>query len=507
MGTNRIKRFSLLFLCLFFFIGFSVNGLSQPKTLVIGHGGEPAHLNPLTLSQPSMDRVFNISEPLVYLDADANPIPALAIKWEVAEGKKWRFHLRKDVTFHNGDKFTAKDVAFTIDYAKDPKNKCERRGLVKDYTYEIIDDYTINIIHEKGTIDPILPAVWYCILILPADGVAKIGIDKFTQGPIGTGPFQFVEWKKGEHVILKAYDKYWGGKAKIDTIIYKTIPEAATRIVGLKTGDLDIITDPPPVEVKSIEANPKLEIRKKASLYSMHLQLRCDISPFKDNINLRKAVGHAIDSEAITKQVLGGFGIPEGSVTPNTAFGYNKNVKPYKYDPGLAKEFLKKSGYKGEEIKYVSSNGRYFMDIEVNTAIAGYLKAIGLNIKLELNDWPTWIDKFTNHKIEPIFLVGWCDNSGDGVENLFDTAHIDSPYNWLDKGGIPEVNQLITTAKTVLDKNARREAMEKANQILNDYYYYGMCYTPVKVFGVRKGVKWSPRADETIYISNKDEKN
>jgi peptide/nickel transport system substrate-binding protein len=506
MEITEMKRLSLVIvlLCL---IGLPTHSLSQPKTIVIGHAGEPAHLFPVVLNQAIMDRVCNISEPMVFLDAHAKAVPALATKWEVVEGNRWRFYLRKGVTFHNGDTFTAKDVAFTIDYVKDPKNKNERRGLVKDYSTKVIDDYTIDIIHNKGTIDPILPAAWYTIRILPKDGMEKMGVDKFTQSPIGTGPYRFVEWKKGDSVTLKAYDKYWGGKAKIDTVIYKTIPEGTTRVVGLRTGDLDIIADPHPQEVASIEADKKLEIRKTTSLYLMHMQLRCDIPPFKDNINLRKAVGHAIDSEAIVKHVLGGYGIAEGSVTPPLAFGYNPKVKPYKYDPALAKEFLKKSGYKGEEIKYTSSNGRYFMDIEVNTAIAGYLKAIGLNVKLELYDWPTWMDKYNSRKIDPIFLVGWCDNSGDGSENLFDSAHIDSPYHWLDTGGIPEFNQLVTTAQTVTDPKVRREAMEKANLILHDYYYYGMCYTPVKVFGVKKGIKWSPRADEIIYVSNTDDKN
>jgi peptide/nickel transport system substrate-binding protein len=479
---------------------------SQPKTLVIGHGGEPAHLFPHTVSQPGMDRVYNVSEPLVSLDEDAKSIPALATKWEVVEGKKWRFYLRRDVMFHNGERFSAKDVAFTIDYAKDPKNKDERRGLVKEIAYNIIDDYTIDIFSETGTINPVLPQAWFFVRILPKDTLSKMGSDQFSKSPVGTGPFQFAEWKRGEHIILRAFDKYWGGKAKIETIIYKSIPEAATRVVGLKTGDLDIISDVPPLDIKSIEADPRLEVRRKPSLYSMQMQLRCDIPPFKDNLNLRKAVGHAINSEAICREVLGGLGIPEGSCTPATAFGYNKEVKPYKYDPALAREYLKKSGYKGEEIKYVSSNGRYFMDIEVNTAIAGYLKAIGLNIQLELNDWPTWMDKYSTHKIEPIFLVGWADVYNDAVKNLFDAAHVDSPYNWFDKGGHPEFNKLVDTARTVLDPKIRREALEKANKILNDYHYYGMTYTPIKVYGSQKNVVWTPRLDEGMYVSNNAEK-
>lgn len=507
MLAKKIKKLIVLSIYISFIVLFSsLDGLSQPKTLIIAHGGEPETLFPSTASQATIDRIYSIMEPLVYLDPEGKPIPVLATRWEIVDGKKWRFHLRKGVVFHNGEKFNAEDVAFSIDYTKDPKNKVDRMGMVKGYTYEIIDEYTIDIINEAGTLDPILPESWYCIHILPKDTLLEMGHSKFSRGPIGTGPFQFVEWKGGEHIILKAFDKYWGGKPKIDRVIFKTIPETATRVIGLKRGDLDIIIGVPPTEIKSIQEDQNLEIRQKSSLCAFHLQFRCDIPPFKDNINLRKAVAHAIDSEAICKQILGGFAKPEGSVTPVLAFGYNKNVKPYKYDPKLAKEYLIQSGYKGEEIKMVSSGGRYFMDNDVNAAMAGYLKAIGINVNLTILDSATYISKYFAHTIEPMFLMYWCDNSGDGVENLFDICHKDSRHHFLDKGGIPELSKLIDIARTSSDRNIRREAIEKANQLIHDYYYWGMVYVLGKTYGVRKNIKWNARVDEIIYVSNQDDK-
>lgn len=506
MIANKVKRSVIFVMCIAFAISFlSLEASGKENTLVVGLGMEADDLLLVAANQASLDRVGNIGEPLVNLDSVAKSIPGLATSWEVVDGKKWRFHLRRGVIFHSGEKFTAEDVGFTIDMAKDPKNKCLRRGMVKGYTYNIVDDYTIDIIDETGGLDPILPAVWWPINIVPKDTFTKMGIDKFSRNPIGTGPFQFVEWKEGEHLILTAFDKYWAGKPRIDKIIIKTIPELASRLIGLKTGNLDIIQDINPSELKSVREDPKLEIKTKESLYQMHLQLRCDIPPFKDNINLRKAVAHAIDAEMICKQILGGLGVPAGSITPSSAFGYNKSIKPYKYDPKLAKEYLTKSGYKGETIYMISSTGRYLMDVEINNAVAGYLKAIGIKAEVQLVDWTTWYDKFRTKTMAPIFLLGWADNSGDGVENLFDTAHKDSPYHWLDKDGIPEVNKLVNIARTVQDSKVRREAMEKANQILHDYYYYAMIYTPMKVSGVRKGIKWEPRADEIFRVTYTDE--
>lgn len=506
MITKKTKIFLSILLCAAFTVSvFSAQALGGEKVLRVGHGAAVSSLFPIIASQPAQDRISSVVEAMVFIDPNGKPIPVLATSWEVVDGKKWRFHLRKGVKFSNGEEFTAEDVAFSINLCQDPETKCQRRGLLKKYTAEVVDDYTIDIIHEKGTVDPILPAAWYCIRIIPKDTFSEMGMEKYSRAPIGTGSFQIAEWKEGEHLILKANENYWGGRPKIDKIIIQSIPETATRVIGLKTGELDLIENIPPAEVKSIKENPDIEIRKKPSLWVMHLQLRCDEPPFKDKINLRKAVAHAINVNAIAEEVLGGFAIPVGGITPPDAFGYNESLKPHKYDPDLAKEYLKKAGYKGEEIQLITSNGRYFMDIDVNTAVEGYLKAIGMNTRMTLSDWPTWITKWSNKKIESIHLVGWADNSGDGVENLYDVCHTDSPYDWLPEGGIKEANELIDIAKSNVESEERKRAIQKADQIMHDYYYWGMCYAPVKVYGVRKGLKWSPRADQTLHFTTQDD--
>jgi len=506
MAAKKSKRALIIALSVSFVVSFFTSAVfAKEKVLVIGHGAEALNLFPMNTNQAAKDRTYCVSEAMSSIDEDSKPIAVLATSWEAVDGKKWRFHLRKGVKFHSGEDFTAEDVAFSINTCQDPKTKCTRRGMLKGIRVEIVDDYTVDIISDKGVVNPILPAAWGDIRILPKDTFTKMGIEKFSRAPVGTGPFQFVEWKEGEHLILKAFDNYWRGRPKIDKIIIKTVPETAVRVIALKTGKLDIITNVPPEEVKSIDEDPNLEIVKKPSLWVMHHQFRCDRPPFQDNINLRKAVAHAIDSKTICEEILGGFGIPVPTVTPPLAFGYNESLKFHKYDPELAKEFLKKAGYKGEKIKMITSNGRYFMDIDVNSAVVGYLKAIGMNIELILSDWPTWVSKFDNRKIESIFLVGWCDNSGDGVENIYDVAHGNSNYHWLPKGGIKEVNQQVDIAKSSLDSNVRKAAIQKADEILHNYYYWAMCYAPIKIYGVKKGLRWTPRADETFIVKVDDD--
>lgn len=509
MVVHKMKKWMTGLILIAFVIAFlSIEVSAAPKTLIIGSGAEPLDLLPSNNSQITTDRIFSIYQQLVNVNKDARPVPCLATKWQVIDSnKKWRFHLRKGVLFHNGEKFTSEDVAFTIDYMKNPNNKIPRGGYCRGYAYEIIDDYTIDIFREDGKpVPPMLPATWYCIYMLPKDTVSKYKAGELARNPVGTGPFQFVQWKEGQDITLKAFDKYWGGKPKIDRVVIKSIPEIATRVTALKTGEIDIICDVPAEEVKTIEADPKLKIVKKTSLYNMMLTLRKDVPPFKDNINLRKAVAHAIDSRAICKEILGGYAIPVGQVNSPIVFGYNKKIEPYKYDPALAKKYLQQSGYKGEEIGIQSSTGRYLKDIEINTALLGYLKAVGINAKVNMYDWPTWIALENSRKGEPICLRGWADNAGDGAENLFDTVHSQSKYNFEGPGGIPGLDEQIDIANTKFNPEVRRKAIEKANAITHGYYTWGMNYVPIRVYGIRKNVKWAPRADETIYISHEDDK-
>lgn len=508
MISQAIKTLLILLLSVAGVIFTSpIDSFSQTKTLIIGAAAEPTDLLPGSSSIATMDRTYNIYEPLVFLSPDAKPVPALATKWEILDGnKKWRFHLRKDVLFHNGEKFTAEDVAFSIDFTKNPENKLSRRGRVAGYTYKVINDFTIDVFREDGKpVDPILPAFWLPIQMLSKNTVTKTTLAKLAREPIGTGPFQFVEWRDGEQITLKANDRYWKGKPKIDRIDFKTIPEIATRMVALKAGNVDLIADVPPEEIKSLEADPKLKILRKPSLASLHLTLRTDIPPFKDNVNLRKAIAHAVNVEEICKNILGGNATPVASIVPPLAFGYN-DLKPYKYDPVLAKDYLQKAGYRGEEINIQSTVGRYYKDVEINTAIDLWLKAIGMKTNLKMYDSPTWMSMFDSKKMDPIFLCLWTARSGDGVENLFNAVHSSSASCFHGPNGIPGVDELIDVARSNFDPEVRRQAIEKAQAVLYDSAAFPMAYVPSNIYGVQKNVKWSPRSDATTCVSIEDDK-
>jgi len=475
--------------------------LAKTKTLVFADGKEARHLFPHNIGGGGRNRISSICEPLVWVDASFKPQPAIAISWDVVDGKVWRFHIRKGVTFHNGEELTAEDVAYTFAYAQDPKNKDGRIGLVKDIKYKVLDDYTIDL-WQEGKFNPILHILLFDINILPKDTLTRVGTEEFSRAPIGTGPFQFVEWKRGEHVKLKAYKKYWGGTPKLDYVIVKPVPEQETRIAGLKTGVVDIIGDIPHEILPSLRKDPEIEIKSVDSTSALMLGFSL-FRPLFNNIYMRKAVAHAIDSSTICRTVLGGLATPLGQPTPPSCFGYNPNIKPYKYDPTLAKEYLKKAGYRGETILFESESGRYYKDLEVTTAIAGYLGAIGINIDFRVLDWSTFLDKYMKKSISPLWFIRWTNNSGDGSENIHDIAYSKSSYHyWGDKTNL-EVDRLIELSRGTIDKTKRKEAIQKANQILHDVYYCGMYYSPMRVYGVRTGVKWEHRPDD-LFIVTKD---
>jgi ABC-type transport system substrate-binding protein len=234
--------------------------------------------------------------------------------------------------------------------------------------------------------------------------------------------------------------------------------------------------------------------------------LRTDVPPFKDDINLRKAVVHAVNGEEICRDILGGLAIQVGSVNGPDVFGYNKEVKPHKYDPELAKSYLKQSKYRGEEIGLVSTTGRYLKDIEINTAIVGYLKAVGIHTKLTFLDWPTWMERIRIKKQEPICWRGWSEFTGDGAQNLYVVCHSKSPNSWFDERGVAGLDELVDLANSSFNQETRRKAIEKANVLVNQYYGFAINYVPVKVYAMQKNVKWAPRLDEATQVLVKDDK-
>lgn len=296
-------------------------------------------------------------------------VPYLAESWTKApDGLTYEFKLRKDVKFHDGTPLTAQDYAYTFMRAIDPATKSPTAGqtLVGLKSAEAVDDYTLrlNMAMPNSVLMDSLSNTCY-LQPLPKAAVEKMG-DDFGRNPVGAGPFKFKEWATGEKIVLERNPDFnWGpafthgGAPYIETVEFRIIPEYATRVAALESGDVDL-ADVETKDVKRIEDLGKYRVYKSISPGSgIHVEMNSTRPPF-DDLRVRQALNYAVDRNAIVQAVSNGLGVPlYGPLTPST-LGYWPGAEyvGYQYDPAKAKALLTEAGYKPNASGIMEKDGK-----------------------------------------------------------------------------------------------------------------------------------------------------
>ena len=296
-------------------------------------------------------------------------VPYLAESWTKSpDGLTYEFKLRKDVKFHDGTPLTAQDYAYTFMRAIDPATKSPTAGqtLVGLKSAEAVDDYTLrlNMAMPNSVLMDSLSNTCY-LQALPKAAVEKMG-DDFGRNPIGAGPFKFKEWATGDKIVLERNPDFnWGpafthgGAPYIDTVEFRIIPEYATRIAALESGDVDL-ADVETKDVKRVEDLGKYRVYKSISPGSgIHVEMNSTRPPF-DDLRVRQALNYAVDRNAIVQAVSNGLGVPlYGPLTPST-MGYWPGAQyvGYQYDVAKAKALLTEAGYKPNASGVMEKDGK-----------------------------------------------------------------------------------------------------------------------------------------------------
>jgi len=298
--------------------------------------------------------------------------PALAERWERLDALSWKFWLRKGVTFHNGNPFTAQDVKFTFERLSNPEvSEFINTGKSID-KIDIIDDYTVVI----KTKDPI---PWFAnnmhqIFIMDKEDTESRDPGDVTIRPNGTGAYKFVEWIKGSYVKMEANENYWEGAPPVKKVEVRPITESSTRFAALFSGQVDLVTGIPVELYDKVVANPQVEVISRPARRSIFLALgNKPGSPMAD-IRVRKAMVMAIDEDEIIQKVMRGHATPAAQIPDPPTIGYREDLKRLPYDPAKAKELLKEAGFeKGFEVTLTGPNDRYVQDANIAEAVVKYL--------------------------------------------------------------------------------------------------------------------------------------
>lgn len=470
---------------------------STKDTIVVAQGTDAISLDPMKHTTFTTQSVlWHIYEPLVTRAAGGKYQGVLATEWKTLNDTTWQFKLRPGVKFSNGDPLTADDVKFTFDRALDPATKNPTRSnLTAIKRVEVVDPLTVNFVTDGP-----YPLLLYRLtevsdssVIIPAKYLKEKGDEILATKPVGTGPYTFVSWKKDQQLELAANPDYWGPKVKIRRAIFRPIPEAAARIAELKSGGVDLIVNVPPEQVPSLDAGATKVDTVASDFIMMVVFNTLQDGPLQKK-QVRQALNHAVDVEAIIKSVMGGFPQRIAVSLAREAFGYPKSIQPYSYDPAKARQLLADAGYpNGFKVPFISRSGRYLKDREVVEAVAGYLAKVGVQAELQFVEPGVWSELSNKKGRLGLSYPGW---SGPDAELVW--------YNVLSSGQLQsyyankDLDALLVAGRTTLDDAKRLDAYEKAAQIIREEAPHIPLFQIPLIYARNQKLAWTPRGDEII---------
>lgn len=498
-----MRRRVLTFLLAITFLGGVSLGAMQLATaqshdvLTISQGADADTLSPLTTAVTPTSNVFNqIFDGLAAHDPNGKLVPALATSWKQIAPTRWEFKLRHGVQFSNGDPFTSADVKFTVEKVQDPAFKSQKADRVSMISkVETPDPYTVIYVTKKPS--ALMPGRPYDLRIVDAKYWQAHGDAYEVDHPMGTGPYMLKEWKKDDHVTLVANPHYWGGKLAIQTVVFKPIPEAASRVAALQTGETDIITNVPPQNADQIANGKVTKLGTAKSDRVLFIAFNTQKPGIQDKVEFRQAMNYAVNVPAIVKTVLGGHAFPlrNGALPPNFV-GYDPKLPSYHYDPEKAKALLKQAGVTGPiNVVLNSPSGRYNMDKEVAEAVAGQLQVVGINATVQTQEWTNYVGQVSHKALVPMYELGWGNDTFDADGTLTPLFTTDYPIStW----GTPETDKEIEAARYELNPKKRDADYAKIQETIFQQAPWLFLFEYEDLYGINKRVAWQPRSDELI---------
>lgn len=459
--------------------------------LNFGLAGNPDTLDPQKTSGTlTFQVVKSFYDTLAEPDATGKIVPALAESWSVsADGLVWTFKLRQGVTFHNGQAFTSKDVKATFDRIKNEAFASPKRNEFAPIKTVSAPDARTVVFTLGAPYAPLLSSLasgWGAIL---PSGLIESG-HNFGAEPVGTGPFKFTKWVRDNKISMVKNESYWiKGLPKLAGVEFNIVPERAIQIQGLLSGAIEAVEFVDPEDLPVLKANNKVAIKKELTSLIMVMAMNCSRAPFTD-LRVRQAVNYAVDKQLVLDVAYGGGKV--GSTFLDTGNAYYTDFSSlYPYNPEKAKQLLKEAGVGNKELTiYVAQN--YPLHVKAAELIQQMLADVGMNVKLQMVDWSTWLSSVYsggNYDFTVIGHTGKLDP--DGTLAGYGTGKY---VKWVNQ----PVADLLKKAVTISDFDARKKLYTEALETMAKevpFVYLGTSYRYVATRSNVSEFRMTPNLD------------
>jgi peptide/nickel transport system substrate-binding protein len=449
--------------------------------------------------------MWQIYDSLIYLDESGTVYPGAATEWAFSDDNlTLTFKLRPDVKFHDGTPLDAQIVKDTVARMLDPATASPNVGMLGPLdSVDVIDPLTVAY-KFKEPFAPIFVGLGYsyCAPIsIPA--VQKFG-DQYGRNPVGTGPYKFVSWNADDSIVLEKNPEHtWSTTfyktqqpPQIDRVEFVVIPEDATRLSALSSGEVDVVagTDAVPIDkIKSLQSEAGIKVVTRPVVGVYYANFNHKMKPF-DDVRVRQAISYAVDRESIVGLVLDGQGKPAVSLL-SSAFGdYNPNVEPYTYDPDKAKALLKEAGLEsGFETTYLN-----IAPPSLFTRVAEVIQEnlAEINVKIQIQSFPVaqWVSEGNSGK----YGIAFSYYTYSDPDVLYLLARSGAFFNFSWPTGLEsdpslkfddELDALLDQQRVTFDKEQRRDLLWQAQARINDQAHYLMLWEGVYAAAMKEDVQ------------------
>ena len=450
-------------------VSLSSMAMAAKTSLTIGTVLEPPHLDPTAGAAAAIDEVVyaNVFEGLTRIDRNGEVKPALAKQWTISEDQtEYTFVLHQGVTFHDGQAFDADDVVFSLNRARSEDSVNAQKALFSPIAdVKKKDAHTVVVTLSKPTGSFLFNMGWGDAVMVDAASA-----DKNKSNPVGTGPFKFKRWVKGDRIELDKNAAYWGEPVALSTAVFKIIPDPAAATAAMLAGDIDAFANfPAPESLSQFEADPRFTVVIGSTEGETILAINNAKEPF-NNLKVRQAIAHAIDRQAIIDGAMFGYGTPIGTHFSPHHPAYVDLTGQYAYNPDKAKALLTEAGYP-DGFKAVIKLPPPSYARRGGEIVASQLAKIGIKLEIVPVEWAQWLDQVFKKTDYDLTIVSHTEPMDIGIYAR-DTYY----FNYKN----PAFQNVIEKLSATSDTQERYALMGEAQRIIADDCVNGFLFQLAK---------------------------